>query len=160
MRGCGLKSGCRLHLRHFGWSPSVRGCGLKCPHLLDLLLQRRVTLRARVWVEMAADTAITSQVGVTLRARVWVEIPQCAQMISPCSVTLRARVWVEISTYSRQYHKQPSPSVRGCGLKLNISIRYGIEEVVTLRARVWVEMFPSLLQAAVSDCHPPCEGVG
>ena len=77
-------------------SPSVRGCGLKSMISPATWATPSVTLRARVWVEIAKHSDLGARSTVTLRARVWVEIVVTAVFYGLGAVTLRARVWVEI----------------------------------------------------------------
>ena len=74
VRGCGLKSGADRGQTGGRASPSVRGCGLKCLAVRLPLGGDRVTLRARVWVEICKPQRSHSPTPVTLRARVWVEM--------------------------------------------------------------------------------------
>ena len=120
VRGCGLKSGWALGRQIRCGSPSVRGCGLKCSSPMPEDARARVTLRARVWVEIPEWLKSLCNHLVTLRARVWVEIGRALTTPVMPSVTLRARVWVEM---------RRAASVR-------------MHRPVTLRARVWGEIAP------------------
>ena len=154
-------------------------CSLRCCKLLF----QTVTLRARVWVEIAISTLGLSHWmspsvrgcglkcglhrsadsspqspsvrGCGLKFSIRPERPTCV------IVTLRARVWVEITCRI------------GCTLAktwVTLRARVWVEiplppfeyqrVVVTLRARVWVEMPLRSGGGCGCPCHPPCEGVG
>ena len=114
---------------------------MKCVGSCRKQCDYRVTLRARVWVEIHMTDGRTGRLSspsvrgcglkcrelviesrlvcVTLRARVWVEICFSASSLAAVRVTLRARVWVEMIDRM---------TLSTGNLKF------------TLRARVWVEM--------------------
>ena len=80
------------------------------------------------------------RIRVTLHARVWIEILHLFLFLYTCMVTLHARVWIEI--FRQQVHELDimSPSTRGCGLKYIISGEEAKKAAVTLHARVWIEI--------------------
>ena len=57
----------------------------------------RVTLYARVWIEISQYVACMSAKCVTLYARVWIEMYNLKHTNLPDRVTLYARVWIEIA---------------------------------------------------------------
>ena len=125
---------------HYLRSPSVRGCGLKSSGTGGPQKTKKVTLRARVWVEICPPLHPLCHIPVTLRARVWVEIsssvslPQLARSPSVRGGGVK---------YCKRFANLPadkSPSVRGCGLKFGKTNEKTPPDCVTLRARVWVEI--------------------
>ena len=66
-----------------------------------------VTLRVRVWIEIAELADVLCFLRVTLRVRVWIEMSKARRFRSSNKVTLRVRVWIEINV--------PGNLDSGCG---------------------------------------------
>ena len=73
-RGCGLKFNQEIYADGSDESPSTRGCGLKSEKGILSVVNHRVTLHARVWIEIVSASPSKAMYGVTLHARVWIEI--------------------------------------------------------------------------------------
>ena len=96
-----------------------------------------VTLRVRVWIEIAMPEKALEKAGVTLRVRVWIEITLGRWKRDLELVTLRVRVWIEIASVVKTHRPK------------DVTLRVGVRDVLSR-----TPPRPSVLQR-----HPPCEGV-
>ena len=69
---------------------------MKCTSIQARRNIRRVTLSARVWIEIISIVFFVPFHPVTLSARVWIEISSQLACMLIAFVTLSARVWIEI----------------------------------------------------------------
>ena len=73
----------------------MRECGLKCD-IPFFHLQKKVTPRAGVWIEILIFFADVVSSMVTPRAGVWIEMNCDIGYLNNTKVTPRAGVWIEI----------------------------------------------------------------
>ena len=137
-RGRGLKCHNRHEQRNHQWSPSSRGRGLKYHLLQRLLIQSRVALFTRAWIEMSAVIFNLFLTCVALITRAWIEM-----VIILCQLMYIIK----------------SPSSRGRGLKCKFGLHIWVAKFVALFTRAWIEMVMLSFTASAETGRPLHEGV-
>ena len=144
-------------------SPSLRGSGLKSKQHNWRTSLHCVSLFTREWIEIPPFCCSGVFLYVSLFTREWIEIGCRLLWHASQRVSLFTREWIEISTLPFRsttqdrlplyegvdwnvqlnlilHNKQPSPSLRGSGLKYRQSQSLRLQRMVSLFTREWIEI--------------------
>ena len=105
-------------VRICGWSPSLRGSGLKWIYVVNVIDFRHVSLFTREWIEIdkASDGFTAMKLSPSLRGS-GLKYQSVSGTGLKGGVSLFTREWIEISCSLCISTSFWSPSLRGSGLK-------------------------------------------